>query len=76
MTLSDVVIAAGLLLLVCVLAGAGPGWDVAGAGTVDGYRWGSFCLAAGAATLAVLLAEHDRRASARSGADDSDAAGG
>jgi len=69
MSLSDVVVAVVLCVLVCVLASAGPGWDIGGqtglaAGRLtaaDGNRFHLFCVAAAASSLAVVLAEHGRR---------------
>ncbi len=69
----DIVIALGRAVLVCVLATAGNGFDAVrgaselsgAAGGIQPYRLPLFYVAVGASTLAVLLAEHDRRANAR-----------
>ncbi len=70
MGIRDVAVAAGLVLLVCYLASSGGGADpwVAGSSSqaaVAGlYRLPCFFVGVTSATLAVLLAEHGRRANA------------
>ncbi len=70
MSLREIAAAIGLVTLLVVLSGAGSGWDAGaamGSGelaypTLAGSRQQvAFALALGAATLAVLLAEHSRR---------------
>ncbi len=70
MSRTEILIALGLLVLVCVLVGFGPTWhaglaDVsgssAGAAGANPLRFPLFVLGSGAATLAVLLAEDARR---------------
>ena len=65
MSRASVLFAIALVALVCVLAGAEPGWrgESTGLAAAETYRLPLFYVATAAAMLAAVLAEHGRRGS-------------